>query len=98
MKYGLKGSRVVATGSGRSAVFLLPGISGHGLPHPGTLFVGLYSGAQALAVARAIAFEYLVELVPVDFAEIVVTCFLIPFQIGRASCRERVLIEVVAGR
>src|SRR5258706_13801043 len=49
-----------------------------GLAHPRAVLPRQNAGTQPIAVARTVAFDYVLELVPVDRTEIVVATFLVP--------------------
>ncbi|MCY1185060.1 hypothetical protein D9M73_258080 [compost metagenome] len=57
------------------------GVGDGGFTNPGAVFDRLAAGGDAFLVARAVALEHFVELVPLDFAEVVVAAFGVPLQV-----------------
>src|SRR6266567_4018068 len=51
-----------------------------GLAHPCAVLPRQDAGTQPIAVARTVAFDYVLELVPVDRTEIVVATFVVPLE------------------
>src|SRR5947207_8893515 len=49
--------------------------------HPRAVFPSLHARTHALAVARPIALEDVMELVPIDRADVVMTSRLVPFEL-----------------
>src|SRR5215208_1923488 len=72
-------SRLMSGSQGAGGALL--GMGERGLADPGTLLPGVDACLQALAVAGAVAPDDLVELVPVDLAEVVVAALLVPLQL-----------------
>src|SRR5690606_28767253 len=69
-----------ASGSGFFAS-LLVGIGHKGVANPCAFFVCLDTGLEALLVTGTMAFDDRIELGPVDFTKVVMTEFLVPFQV-----------------
>src|SRR5215217_2305269 len=55
---------------------------GHGsIPYPLAIFPGRFAGFQAFLIAGTIAFDHIVELIPVDLTKIIMATLFIPFQV-----------------
>src|SRR5437879_13764353 len=52
------------------------------LADPRAVVPRLHAGAHPIAIARAVAFENVVELAPIDRPEIVMPTCLVPFELG----------------
>src|SRR5699024_10958911 len=60
---------------------LFLGVGGRGFANPSTIFVCLAAVLHTLDVAWTIAFDDGHELIPVQFTEVIVSAFFVPFQI-----------------
>src|SRR5215471_11244536 len=79
-------------GSGGARLLLvLLGVRDQRVTEPAAVLVGLHAGAQALPVAGAVALQDLMELGPVDRAEVVVAALLVPAQVRVGNGEAQVL-------